>query len=68
MRTFIRIHPKKIPMIRKILLLCMVLPAFAANSQTSITAINVIGATGADSAPPILTFVVIQMQGNRIKN
>lgn len=65
MRTFIRIHPKKIPMIRKILLLCMVLPAFAANSQTSITAINVIGTTGADSAEFFLQKGLLEKQNGR---
>ena len=41
MRKALKSHPKKSPMLRKPLTLCLVLTTMLANSQTSVTAINI---------------------------
>lgn len=65
MRLVFLTHPNKNPMIRKILLLCLVLPAFVAHSQTSITSISAVNNFVADSADYFLQKGLLEKQNGR---
>ena len=61
MRNTIKSNPKRSPMLHKILSACLVLTTMLANSQTSVTALNI----GTDSADFFLQKGLLEKQNGR---